>query len=128
MSREFRFSDAQRVRENQRHERIRMAFRRFKSDEIGDRYNLHGIRRRGSATSQRKKTERNMMTKSDTIAEIMRINPTVNSAFLAEFAADQLNEYLQRLSGLSVPQSSYGAADFLRSTMRHSAAVAAGAA
>jgi hypothetical protein len=69
-----------------------------------------------------------MMTKSDTIAEIMRINPTVNSAFLAEFAADQLSEYLGRLSGLSVPKSSQGHANFSRSTMRRSAAVAAGAA
>jgi len=69
-----------------------------------------------------------MMTKSDTIADIMRINPTVNSAFLAEFAADQLKEYLHRLSGLSVPKSSQGAANFSRSTMRHSAAITAGAA
>jgi hypothetical protein len=69
-----------------------------------------------------------MMTKSDTIAEIMRINPTVNSAFLAEFSADQLSEYLQRLGGLSVPRTSHGAANFPRSTTRHSAAVAAGAA
>jgi hypothetical protein len=68
------------------------------------------------------------MTKSDTISEIMRINPTVNSAFLSEFAADQLSEYLYRLSGLSVPKSSQGASNFSRSTMRHSAAVAAGAA
>ena len=69
-----------------------------------------------------------MMTKSDTIADIMRINPTVNSAFLAEFAADQLNEYLRRLGGLSMPKSSQGAANFSRSTMRQSAAVATGAA
>ena len=69
-----------------------------------------------------------MMTKSDTIAEIMRINPTVNSAFLAEFAADQLNEYFDRLRGPSTPKSSQGAANFSRSTTRHSSAVAAGAA
>jgi hypothetical protein len=69
-----------------------------------------------------------MMTKSDTIADIMRINPTVNSAFLAEFAADQLNEYLRRLSGLSVPKSSQGPANFSRSTMRHTATITAGAA
>ena len=69
-----------------------------------------------------------MMTKSGTIAEIMRINPTVNSAFLAEFAADQLSEYLDRLSGLSAPEASPDTANFSRSTMRHSAAVAAGAA
>ena len=68
-----------------------------------------------------------MMTKSDTIADIMRINPTVNSAFLAEFAADQLNEYLQRLSGLSAPKSKQETANFSRSTMRHSTAVAGAA-
>ena len=69
-----------------------------------------------------------MMTKSDTIAEIMRIDPTVNSAFLAEFSADQLSEYLQRLSGLSVLKTSCSASDLSRSSTRHSAAVAAGAA
>jgi len=69
-----------------------------------------------------------MMTKSDTIAEIMRINPTVNSAFLAEFGADQLGEYLSRLSGLSVPKSTHGAVNFSPTAMRHSVAVAAGAA
>ncbi len=69
-----------------------------------------------------------MMTKSDTISEIMRINPTVNSAFLAEFGADELNEYFNRLRGLSAPKSSQGPANFSRSTMRHSAAVTAGAA
>ena len=69
-----------------------------------------------------------MMTKSGTIAESMRIIPTVNSAFLAEFAVDQLSEYLERLSILSVPKSSQGVANFSRPTMRHSAAVAAGAA
>lgn len=69
-----------------------------------------------------------MTTKSDTIAEIMRINPAVNSAFLAEFAADELGEYLHRLSGLSAPKSSHPTANFPRSTMRDSAPVAAGAA
>ena len=68
-----------------------------------------------------------MMTKSDTIAEIMRINPTVNSAFLAEFAADQLNEYLHRLSGLSLPQSSHGTANFSRSERRQPALTAGAA-
>jgi len=69
-----------------------------------------------------------MMTKSDTLTEIMRINPRVNSAFLAEFAADQLSEYLYRLRGLSVPKSSQSSANFSHPTMRHSAAVAVGAA
>ena len=69
-----------------------------------------------------------MMTKSDTIADIMRINPTVNSAFPAGSAADQLKEYLHRLSGLSVPKSSQDAANFPRSAMHHSEAITAGAA
>ena len=68
-----------------------------------------------------------MMTKSGTIAEIMRFNPTVSSAFLAEFAADELNEYLHRISGLSMPQFSQCAAKFSRSA-RHQPALAAGAA
>ena len=104
--------------------------RRFKGEETCGRYNLRGIRRRGSATIYfgQGTERRNMMTKSDTISEIMRINPTVNSAFLAEFAANQLSEYLNRLSGLTVPKSSQGAANFSRSTVRHSPAVTAGAA
>jgi len=42
-----------------------------------------------------------MMSKSDTIAEIMRHNPTVREAFLAEFDTDELREYLQRLTSLT---------------------------
>ena len=107
-----------------------IAVRRFKGDETGDRYNLRCIRRRGSATIlPGKETERrNVMTKSDTIAEIMRINPTVNSAFLADFPAEQLSEYLDRLSGLSMPKATHGTVSFSRSAMSHSGAVAAGAA
>jgi hypothetical protein len=67
------------------------------------------------------------MTKSDTMAEIVRINPTVSAAFLAEFSAEQLSEYLDRLAGLSAPKSSYPALPFAPSTRRQ-AAVAAGAA
>jgi len=89
---------------------------------------LHSPARFGDDPTWERTERRIMMTKGDTIAEIMRINPTVNSAFLAEFAADQLSEYLHRLSGLSVPHSTHGTANFSRSTMRHSAAAAAGAA
>ena len=59
-----------------------------------------------------------MMTKSDTLSEIMRINPTINAAFLAEFSAEQLREYLERLTGLSAPKSSYPATPFSRSGRR----------
>lgn len=37
------------------------------------------------------------MTKSDTITEIMRLNPTVGAAFLSEFNNDDLARYLRRL-------------------------------
>ena len=67
------------------------------------------------------------MTKSDTLSEIMRINPTVSAAFLAEFSAEQLSEYLHRLAGLSTPKSSYPAMQ-LASPTRRQPAVAAGAA
>ncbi len=42
-----------------------------------------------------------MMPKSDTIAEILRSNPTANPTFLAEFSNQELDEYLQRLRQLS---------------------------
>ena len=118
------------MRECTRRTHILITLRRFKGEETCGRYNLHGIRRRGPAKIDfgYGTERRNMMTKSDTIADIMRINPTVNSAFLAEFAADQLSEYLHRLSDLSAPKSKQGAANFSHSTMRHTAAVAAGAA
>ena len=41
-----------------------------------------------------------MTTKSDTIAEIMRLNPSVGAAFLSEFNKDDLALYLRRLSEL----------------------------
>ena len=41
-----------------------------------------------------------MKTKSDTIAEIMRLNPTVGAAFLSEFNNDDLISYLRRLRDL----------------------------
>ena len=69
-----------------------------------------------------------MMTKSDTISEIMRINPTVNSAFLAGFSADQLNEYLERLNDLSALKPSCGASDLSRSGTRRPVIATAGAA
>lgn len=46
-----------------------------------------------------------MMTKSDTITEIMRLNPTVGAAFLSEFNNDDLARYLRRLR--EVRQSKY---------------------
>ena len=42
-----------------------------------------------------------MMTKSDTIAEIMTLNPTVGAVFLADFSSEDLRHYLQRLRSLS---------------------------
>ena len=39
-----------------------------------------------------------MMTKSDTIEAIQRLNPTVRPDFLAEFSTDELVRYLDRLS------------------------------
>ena len=41
-----------------------------------------------------------MMTKGDTISEIMRLNPTVGATFLSEFNNDQLARYLRRLRDL----------------------------
>lgn len=68
------------------------------------------------------------MTKNDLITEIVRINPTVNLAFLMEFATDQLSEYLDRLSGLSMHQPSHGDVNYSCSTVRHAEAITAGAA
>jgi len=42
-----------------------------------------------------------MMTKSDTIADIMQRNPTADVEFLSRFSMDALREYLTRLSGVS---------------------------
>ncbi len=39
-----------------------------------------------------------MMTKSDTIEAIQRLNPTVRPGFLAEFSTYELVRYLDRLS------------------------------
>lgn len=41
-----------------------------------------------------------MKTKSDTIAEIMRLNPSVGATFLSEFSNDDLVRYLRRLRDL----------------------------
>ena len=38
-----------------------------------------------------------MRTKNDTIAEIIMLNPTAQPSFLAEFANQDLDEYLGRL-------------------------------
>ena len=42
-----------------------------------------------------------MMTKSDTIEAIRRLNPTANPDFLAGFSGDELYRYLDRLNGTS---------------------------
>ena len=42
-----------------------------------------------------------MMTKSDTITEIMTLNPTVGAVFLVVFSYEDVLHYLQRLRGLS---------------------------
>ncbi len=42
-----------------------------------------------------------MMTKSDTIDAIRRLNPTANPDFLAGFSSDELYRYLDRLTGAS---------------------------
>jgi len=39
-----------------------------------------------------------MMTKSDTIEAICRLNPTAEPEFLSAFAPEELARYLQRLS------------------------------
>lgn len=41
-----------------------------------------------------------MMTKGETMAEIMRLNPSVGAAFLSEFNNEQLLRYLRRLRDL----------------------------
>lgn len=41
-----------------------------------------------------------MMPKSDTIAAILRISPSADPAFLAEFSNRELHEYLSRLRQL----------------------------
>ena len=43
-----------------------------------------------------------MVTKSDTIAEIMRLNPSADAEFLSGFAIEALRDYLVRLR--SVPR------------------------
>ena len=42
-----------------------------------------------------------MMPKSDTITEIMKHNPSADPTFLSEFSANDLDEYLGRLSSLN---------------------------
>lgn len=41
-----------------------------------------------------------MMTKGETISEIMQLNPSVGAPFLSEFNNDQLVRYLRRLRDL----------------------------
>ncbi len=42
-----------------------------------------------------------MMTKSDTIEAIQKLNPTASPDFLAGFPNDELERYLDRLSNMS---------------------------
>lgn len=42
-----------------------------------------------------------MMTKSDTIEAIQKLNPTASPDFLAGFSNDELAKYLDRLSDMS---------------------------
>ena len=42
------------------------------------------------------------MTKTDAIAAILRLNPTADPMFLSGFPADELSDYLQRLSTTSL--------------------------
>lgn len=42
-----------------------------------------------------------MMTKSDTIEAIQKLNPTASPDFLAGFPNDELARYLDRLSNMS---------------------------
>ena len=41
-----------------------------------------------------------MMPKADTIAAIVKLNPSANPAFLASFSSEELHEYLDRLRTL----------------------------
>lgn len=41
-----------------------------------------------------------MMPKSDTITEIMKRNPSADPTFLSEFSANELDEYLGRLTSI----------------------------
>ncbi len=52
-----------------------------------------------------------MMTKTDTIEAITRLNPTANPTFLAGFSNQDLAHYLQRLSKPSSSQSVFSADD-----------------
>lgn len=41
------------------------------------------------------------MPKSDTISAIMRLNPTAQPQFLADFPSDDLDQYLDRLQEIA---------------------------
>lgn len=47
-----------------------------------------------------------MTNTTETISEIIRLNPSASAAFLSQFGADELVEYLQRLSDLRAPRRS----------------------
>jgi hypothetical protein len=52
-----------------------------------------------------------MMPKGDTIAAIMKLNPTADPAFLAEFSTKELSDYLRRLSNVPDLSTATGATD-----------------
>lgn len=54
-----------------------------------------------------------MMTKGETISEIMQLNPSVGATFLSEFNNDQLVRYLRRLRDLR-EKPMWSAAAFLK--------------
>jgi len=45
------------------------------------------------------------MPKSDTIAAILRLNPTADPEFLVEFSNAELIDYLRRLEGLRIQRA-----------------------
>lgn len=51
-----------------------------------------------------------MMIKSETISQIMQLNPSVGATFLSEFSNEQLVRYLKRLRDLSDSTPRHGQA------------------
>lgn len=64
-----------------------------------------------------------MVTKSDTIAEVMKLNPSADAEFLSGFSVEALRDYLVRLRSVSRIQQILD-----ESAMRPGAARVAGAA
>jgi len=64
--------------------------------EVSSREDDHSHGERGEREIQTELTT--MMPKGDTIAEIMKLNPTADPGFLSEFSNDELSDYLDRLA------------------------------